>query len=269
VKIGAPPPPTPVPLTRSGSRTPIFGVHNGAGTAFPYVPLARKLGPDQPFFAFQQFEFDRRQLFASIEAMAGAYVDAVRMLRPNGPYVFAGMCSTGAYVAYEMAQRMLALDEEVQLVILFDPMNSEVARECSRSRVLVDQAVDVADRMSGRPDADAHASGLRTELAELVSALGLAPELLQLPPRRLGQFLEMFASNHKATLSYSPRPYPGRASLFVPRLSTGDDRLLSETEWEALIATLEIHPVPTHRGELFTDPEMVADVAAVLQAVLR
>jgi thioesterase domain-containing protein len=264
------PPPTPVPLTRSGSRAPIFAVHNGAGTAFPYVPLARRLGPDQPFFAFQQFEFDRRRpLFASIEAMAGSYVDAVRVLRPNGPYVFAGMCSTGAYVAFDMAQRMRALGKEVELVILFDPMNSEVARECSRSRVLVDQALDVADRMSGLPDADVHAPALRTELAELVSALGLAPELLELAPRHIGQFLELFASNHKATLSYAPRPYPGRASIFVPGLSRGDDRLLSEAEWEALIATVEVHSLPTHRGELFTDPEMVAYVAAVLQAVLR
>jgi thioesterase domain-containing protein len=263
-------PAPPVPLTPSGSRTPIFAVHNGAGSAFPYVPLARELGPDQPFYAFQQFELDRHhESPASVEAMAGAYVDAVRALRPAGPYVFAGMCSTGAYIAYEMAQRVRASGEEVGLVVLLDPADSEVARECSRSHALVDRALGIAGGMGGLPATDARLPALRAELAKLVSALGLQPRLLELDPRRLAGFFALFAANHKASLAYAPRPYPGRAALFVPALSRGDDRFLSAAEWEALVPDIDVHTLPAHRDELYSAPEIVAQVASALEAALR
>jgi thioesterase domain-containing protein len=266
---GRPAPPAPVPLTTSGSRTPIFAVHNGAGSAYPYVPLARELGPDQPFYAFQQFELDRHEPPASVEAMAGAYVDAVRALRPAGPYVFAGMCSTGAYIAYEMAQRVRASGEEVGLVGLLDPADSEVARECSRSHALVDRALAIADRMGGLPATDARLPALRAELAELASALGLQPRLLELDPRQLAGFFALFAANHKASLAYAPRPYPGRAALFVPALSRGDDRFLSAAEWEALVPDIDVHALPARRDELYSAPEIVAQIAAALEAALR
>lgn len=263
------PAPAPVPLTPSGSRTPIFAVHNGAGSAYPYVPLARQLGPDQPFYAFQQFELDRRhEPPGSVEAMAGGYVDAVRAVRPAGPYVFAGMCSTGAYIAYEMAQQMRASGGEVGLVVLLDPADSEVARECSRSHELVERALGIASSMDGLRGTDTRWPALRAELAQLISALGLPPGLLELDPRRLTGFFALFAANHQASLAYTPRPYPGRAALFVPALSRGDDRLPAAAEWEALVPGLDVHALPTHRDELYSAPEIVTRVAVALKAAL-
>jgi thioesterase domain-containing protein len=230
------------------------------------VPLARALGPDRPFYAFHQFELSAyRAPLPSVEAMAAAYADAVRAVRPAGPYVLVGMCSTGAYVAYEMAQRMQALGEEISLVALFDPSNSEVADECTRSRALVERALEVADRMD---EPTGTGTGLQAELAELVSSLGLDADILRLPPRSLRQFFELFASNHNASLTYSPGPYEGRACVFVPSLSRKDDRLLSDTEWKALVPGIEVHAFAVRRRQLYSDPQIVTQVAAILTAVL-
>jgi thioesterase domain-containing protein len=263
------PAPAPVPLTPSGSRTPIFAVHNGAGSAYPYVPLARRLGPDQPFYAFQQFELDRRhEPPGSVEAIAESYVDAARAVRPAGPYVFAGMCSAGAYIAYEMAHQMRASGGEVELVVLLDPADSEVARECSRSHELVERALGIASAMDGLRGTDTRLPALRVELAQLISALGLQPGLLGLDLRRLAGFLALFAANHKASLAYTPQPYRGRAALFVPALSRGDDRLLATAEWEALVPGIDVHALPAQRDELYSAPHTVVQIAAALEAAL-
>jgi thioesterase domain-containing protein len=236
------------------------------------VPLARALGPDRPFYAFQQFELSAYQApLPSVEAMAAAYADAVREVRPAGPYVLAGMCSTGAYVAYEMAQRIRALGEEISLVALFDPSNSEVADECRRSRAMVEQALEVASRI-GEPSGDGGDGGSdggpHTQLAELTSALGLDADILRLAPRSLRQFFELFASNHNASLTYSPGPYEGRACVFVPSLSRKDDRLLSDDEWKALVPGIEVHAFPVQRRQLYSDREIVTQVAAILTAAV-
>lgn len=234
------------------------------------MPLARRLGTNQPFYAMQQFEFGEPVVpFSSVQATAQAYVSAVKALHPGGPYVFAGMCSGGGYVACEMAQQASALGEDVELLILLDPMYGEVAQVCSQSRVLVSQAVEVTHRMIGLPGADAHIPALRAELAELLSAVGLEQQLLHLAPAYLNQFLEFFAANHLATLAYSPRLYAGRAVIFVPGLSRDDGGLLSETEWKELIPAAEVHVLQVHRNELYSDSEVVAYIAAVLQAALR
>jgi len=234
------------------------------------VPLARRLGADQPFYAMQQFEFGEPVVpFSSIEAMAQAYVGAVRAQRPVGPYVFAGMCSAGAYAACEMAQQAGALGEDVELLILLDPMYGEVAQGCSQSRILVGQAAEITRRMIGLVDTDVHRSVLRAELADVLSAAGLEPQLLDLAPGRLNQFLEFFAANHHATLAYAPRPYAGPAAIFIPGLSRGDGGLLSETQWRALIPAADVYVVPADRTDLYHDPEIVAYIAAAVQAALR
>ena len=40
-----------VALNDQGSRIPFFCVHSLTGKATDYVPLAQRLGPDQPFFS--------------------------------------------------------------------------------------------------------------------------------------------------------------------------------------------------------------------------
>ena len=72
----------------------------------------------------------------SIEEMARAYIDEIRALRPRGPYLLAGY-SGGGVVAFEMAQQLKALGEEVPLLVFFDTYHPQMPlRAVSYSRRL-------------------------------------------------------------------------------------------------------------------------------------
>jgi Thioesterase domain/Phosphopantetheine attachment site len=95
-----------------GTRPPLFLVHPDDGQVGPYCALARALGEEfavsgiQPAGLYSGAEPRR-----TVPAMAGAYADAVRAVRPAGPYLLGG-CAVGAAIACEMAVRL----DGVQLV---------------------------------------------------------------------------------------------------------------------------------------------------------
>ena len=51
--------------------------------------------------------------------MADLYIEALRSIQPHGPYRVGGW-SFGGFVAFEIARRLFARGEEVQLVALLD-----------------------------------------------------------------------------------------------------------------------------------------------------
>jgi len=109
-----------VPIQPAGSRPPIFCVHGGAGTILHLQPLARRLGPDQPFYGLQA-----RGLYGgapphrTVEQMAAHYLDEIRTVQPHGPYYLAGYCF-GSIVAFDMAKCLLQEGEDVNLLVAFN-----------------------------------------------------------------------------------------------------------------------------------------------------
>ena len=109
-----------VPLATSGSRPPFFAVTAGDGNVVGYGPLARRLGPDQPFYVLQPFGLDSAApLHRTIGSMARHYVTQVRTVQDHGPYLIGGRCF-GSLVAYEMATRLEAAGETVALLASID-----------------------------------------------------------------------------------------------------------------------------------------------------
>ena len=109
-----------VPIQPNGSRTPLFCVHAVGGDVIFYEQLARALGSNQPFYAFQSplvSQTDIRQ--TSIEELASTYVKAMQSFFPQGPYLIGG-ASFGGLVAFEMARQLYAQGAEPRLLVLFD-----------------------------------------------------------------------------------------------------------------------------------------------------
>jgi len=109
-----------VPIQPAGSRSPFFCV--GAGPLFR--PLAQRLGPDQPFLGLGLGKEDMQNLPARfrLEDMAAVLKRKMREIQPAGPYVLGGWCMDGV-LAYETARQLLAQDETVALLVLFDAQN--------------------------------------------------------------------------------------------------------------------------------------------------
>jgi len=109
-----------VVLTKSGSRPALFAVTAGDGNVVGFGPLARRLGPDQPFCVLQPFGLDSAApLHRSVEAMARHYVNEIRTVQERGPYYLAGRCF-GSLVAYEVARRLESAGESVALLVSLD-----------------------------------------------------------------------------------------------------------------------------------------------------
>ena len=110
---------TVVEIQTAVSRPPFFCVHGGTGGTLFLHRLARAMGPDQPFYAFQPEGVDGRRIGrTSIEAMAGHYLDEMRKVQPSGPYFIGGYCF-GGIVAFEMAQQLWKQGISANLVAMF------------------------------------------------------------------------------------------------------------------------------------------------------
>jgi pimeloyl-ACP methyl ester carboxylesterase len=99
-----------------GTRPPLFLVHPDNGQAAPYCQLGYALGEEFAVLGLQAgglyCDAEPRR---TVPAMADAYVDAIRAVRPTGPYLLGG-CGIGAAIAYEMAVRL----HDVRLLAAID-----------------------------------------------------------------------------------------------------------------------------------------------------
>jgi thioesterase domain-containing protein len=109
-----------LPTQTGGSRPPLFVVHDGAGNIANGRSLAAELGPEQPIYGIRCEGLNGRPLHAeSLEDLAGTYIERVRELYRDGPYVLYG-ASDGGTIAMEMARQLVSAGERVPLVILGD-----------------------------------------------------------------------------------------------------------------------------------------------------
>ncbi len=109
-----------VPIQPDGSKLPLFCVHAGAGTVLFYRELSHHLGKDQPMYGLQPKGLDGKEKFQkTIEEMAEHYVNEIRTINPQGPYLLGGYCF-GGVVAFEMAQQLISQGYEVALLANFN-----------------------------------------------------------------------------------------------------------------------------------------------------
>jgi acetoacetyl-CoA synthetase len=111
---------SPLVELRPGEGRPIFIAHGMPGTLVELQDLARRLGTDRPVYGLQARGLDPKQKPDNdVGTMADAYFAQVRSVQPHGPYALIGY-SFGGLVAYEVARRLLAAKEEIELLALLD-----------------------------------------------------------------------------------------------------------------------------------------------------
>jgi len=105
-----------LPLQPSGARTVLFCVHPASGLAHCFQSLAVHL-PETPLWGLQASE--GASTGDSLEAVAEAYVAALREVQPRGPYRLLGW-SLGGRIAHAMACHLEAAGERVSQLALLD-----------------------------------------------------------------------------------------------------------------------------------------------------
>ena len=109
-----------VQLCGEGAGAPCFFVHPAGGNVLCYRGLAERLG--RRFYGLQAPGLTGEQpALDRVEAMATLYVEAMREVQPQGPYLLGGW-SSGGMIAFEMASQLEALGEQVDRVVMIDAL---------------------------------------------------------------------------------------------------------------------------------------------------
>ncbi|MCY1078721.1 non-ribosomal peptide synthetase [Archangium lansingense] len=207
-----------VPIQREGSRRPFFCVHPVGGNVLAYAELARQLGPDQPFYGLQSQGLDGVQPpLETVEEMAACYIEVIRTVQPQGPYLLGGW-SMGSVVAFEMARQLQQRGERVELLALIDPSPARAALEESDEGAIPDTAALFArdlGRITGLqlPELPTDAGPeelLRAILEEGRKSGVLIPEA-GLPELRV--LLQVYSANMRALHRYTPERLDGRLAV--------------------------------------------------------
>jgi amino acid adenylation domain-containing protein len=103
-----------------GSARPLFLAHPIGGNVLCYLPLAKHLPDDRPFYALQAAGAEPGCVPKdTMEELAASYLAALRHVQPEGPYLIGGW-SFGGLVAFEMARQLRQAGDELAGLIIID-----------------------------------------------------------------------------------------------------------------------------------------------------
>ena len=194
------------------------------GDVFCYLDLARYLGADQPVYGLQARAWGGEgEPEKTVEEMAATNVQAIRELRPHGPYMLAGW-SFGGLVALEMARQLIAAGESVGLLGIMDT-NLKVRAETPPWLGGLNGDFDVEPQMdwpkiilrfarAGRTIPEEELRRFETVEDQVAHAVerGVLPPGLSVEGAMC--YVRASENNSRARNTYVPRPYAGRVTLF-------------------------------------------------------
>ncbi|MDB4951640.1 MAG: hypothetical protein JWM27_4289, partial [Gemmatimonadetes bacterium] len=257
-----------IPIRPSGSRPPLFLVHEGAGsTAYAQV-LHPHVDPEVPVYALPAPSLADASP-RTVEGMAARLVRMIRQVQPTGPYRVAGW-SFGGTLAYEIALQLIGDDDQVEFVGLIDSYHPGHPRRAHRdaadeSGALLHLAGMAPDARAGAripADVDAPVPG-EGELEAFVArsrAEGRIPAHVT-----VAQFREMrhhLRAHERALREYRPQPIPVAVHQFAAAGSPEPD---PSRGWAAVLPAplLQVVAVPGTHLSMMSAPH-----AEVLGAAL-
>ncbi|MCP4861744.1 MAG: SDR family NAD(P)-dependent oxidoreductase [Planctomycetes bacterium] len=204
-----------VPLNdvRGKTKPPFFLVAGMFGNVLNLRHLATHLGEDQPVYAIQArgLHGDDRP-HRRFEDMARDYLEEVRKIQPQGPYLIGGF-SGGGLSAFEMAQQLHAAGEETAALIMLDTPIPQPPSANLLERVFIQLA---RIRRGGLkhilqwPQKRIAWEFEKRRLAQSADEEALAPAEFRSELIREGF--------EEALQTYQIRPYRGRLTIFRPPL---------------------------------------------------
>jgi FkbH-like protein len=120
-------------IRAGGDRPPLFLVHDGDGETMLYRNLALRVDHDRAVYGLRPHRrAEVPMAHTRIPEMAAFYIDRMRSVQPDGPYLIGGMCA-GGVIAFEMALQLQGHGEKVGLVALIDAADAKARLKTWRS----------------------------------------------------------------------------------------------------------------------------------------
>jgi amino acid adenylation domain-containing protein len=273
-----------VEIQPHGSKPPLFFVHPSGGGVLGYIHLSRRLGEEQPFYGFQSPGLYGEASHTTIEGMAAEYIAAMRLAQPEGPYLLGGW-SLGGVIAFEMAQQLQKHGDKVALLALLDtrvPIQKRVREEREQAEILADLAKALTGFL-GRKMGMVYEELQKLEpekqlehlLDQMIKAHVVSPGTGHMHMKR---FVEVYTTNSKAILNYTPQPYTQPITLFRAEITDPEFLLDDPVVWgdpalgwkQLASGGLDIRMLPTTHDLMIFEPnvEALADsLAACLDEI--
>lgn len=236
----------PLVLLKAGiEKQPVFLAHGLGGSVMEFFQLVKHIQIPHPIYGMQAKGIDGVDApFDRIEDMAQFYLDAVKKLQPQGPYILIGH-SLGGLVTLEMAQRLLANGEKVALLAMLDAYpHMRFLSLGQRIRLIGRRAIQHASTLTRSSTRDSGSVPDRPPIgASLVPAMKRVRDDAYIALKR-----------------YRPRFYSGKINFVRAEISSDfpDD---PAAVWAHLADEFEVETVPgDHVGILTTHFEKLASV---------
>ncbi|MDD5198636.1 MAG: AMP-binding protein [Terrimicrobiaceae bacterium] len=224
------------PLRASGKLPPLVFIHDFDGTAKPFAGLVAHLGDDQPCYAITARGLvEPDACHSSIEEMARAYVEALRVFDASGPYRLAGY-GFGGLVAFEMARQLTAANAQVALLVA----------------------------LATEPPAGNSPTGflLGGWKRALPAFLGGKPAGEPNGRRRRTQDTPVFRANREAAGAYAPPQASLAAQIFAPEREFPSYSTV-QRGWSACCRDARFYQVPCSGREMMDEPAVEAVARAI------
>lgn len=266
-----------VKLQTKGTKRPFFCVHPAGGTVLCYAELARLVGTDQPFYGLQAIDAqDGGEPETCIETMAARYLDEVRSVQPEGPYLLGGW-SLGGNIAFEMANQLSEQGQDVALLAMFDshPPAKYHAQRTSGETNMLAAFIWILSLYLGKkePPVTRHElQSLRSDerwdfVKEQFEKEQVLPAGMEF--QDVQRFYRMWKAHGQALQNYQPRRlYPKRLTLFkateshpaeLLRLTDVDLDRNDTAAWAALTSEpLTTYDIPGNHYTIFHQPHIHA-----------
>lgn len=263
----------PVRVLRAGA-DPLFFFHPGGGDTAVFRQLVDLLGV--PACGFDRIDDTR-----TVEARVERLLPELRAIQPAGPYRLAGW-SFGGFLAYEMAQRLSAAGEDVDVLALIDPIlplpHDEVLTELELLEARFQRFGEFLESSYGSrialPYQELAALGEEEQADLLISTIlsaGLINEHVSgaILAHQRASFLDA-----RLLERYEPKPYHGPVVFYSAQSAVPGglrdarfDRVDPARGWDEVCDDLEVVTVPGHHLSLL-DPPNVDVIAEHLAGVL-
>ena len=115
-------------LKPGGNKTPLFMVHDVDGDIVLYLHLAHHLHPERPVYGLRPYGKEGFPiLHTRMSEMVNHYIERIRSVQPNGPYLLSGLCN-GGVIAYEVGQQLQEQGHHVEMIALLDAIDNQAPR---------------------------------------------------------------------------------------------------------------------------------------------
>lgn len=261
-----------VPLRTTGTKPPLFCIYG----LLLYRELANHLDTEHPIYGVYLREevellktgkIDQyKSVFSDVPSVAARYLEVIRHFQPHGPYYIAGE-SFGGVVAFEMAQQLRAVGEEVALVALFDSwLPSQDTRKPLLQRLQLHGRMLAKYRMAyvqkkGRPLKQKITRLLSKSIDKFQTRSAQVPHPAQPAPSTDAAAPQNDVRQEarlQITESYVAQPYPGRVVLFrAMERDPFEAELSRDMGWATVVQEdLQVFDVPGDHIGILKEPHV-------------